>query len=544
MGIPYYFREIVHQNKQIITHIKKCDRLYLDFNSVIHTASQRVVNAKPWKNYERMEEAIFRSIVDSTYDIVHACPPAQLLYIGIDGIAPLAKMSQQRKRRHLTGLRNKLVMDFKKHNNIPFSVWDSNCITPGTDFMKRLQHFLESQFKDLPCEVIISGPNEHGEGEHKIINYIKSLGDDKCIDIIYGLDADLIMLSLTCSKSKIYLLRESSQIFTPKRGSYQNHQTFMSYKTVDIDTLKRCVGDFMMATSSSQHTPEMHRNFINDYVFICFVLGNDFLPHFPSIDIKYNGIEILCNTYKETYNELNTFAITDGHINPQFIMTFLEKLVQNEDARFKNNLKEYYEMTHIPRHFKTPLEQYTHDLDYFPIINRTAHKIVDPDSDPFWKTTYYSRFFGINNPTTNYDDICEEFVKGLVWNARYYFQGISDHSWYYKYNAAPFMVDVLNYLRKQSDLKSLFHPQNLQETQLEVSALEQLLIVLPYTSHNLIPNKHLISKIQEVENGLVHLYPVAFDIISFMKTQMWECTPLLPPIDIKKIKTLLQNTDQ
>jgi 5'-3' exonuclease len=534
MGIPYYFREIVHQNKQIITHLKKCDRLYLDFNSVIHTASQRVVNAKPWKNYERMEEAIFRSIIDSTYDIVHACPPSQLLYIGIDGVAPLAKMSQQRKRRHLTGLRNALITDFKIQNRIPHSTWDSNCITPGTEFMQRLQTFLEAHFlnneenKNI-FEVVISGPNEIGEGEHKIINYIKSLGNDKCIDVIYGLDADLIMLSLTCFKSRIFLLRESSQIFTPKRGHYNTQVSGPTFKTVDIDVLKRCVGEYMNHGKRS----------INDYVFICFILGNDFLPHFSSLDIKYDGIQILCEAYKETFNELKVFAITeDGHINAEFFMVLLEKLVQNEDARFKSNLKEYNNINYIPRQFKTPLEQYTHDLDFFPIMNKTQH--LDPDSDPFWKTTYYYKFINMRNPstTTNYDGICEDFVKGLVWNARYYFEGKSDHSWYYKYNAAPFMVDVLNYLRKQPDLNAMFAPTD-ANTNIAISSLEQLMIVLPYTSHKLIPNKCLIDKMHDVKNGLTHLYPVSFEINSFMKTQMWECTPVLQNIDISKIKTLM-----
>lgn len=541
MGIPFYFREIVKGNRHILTNLNRCNRLYLDYNSIIHTASAKVVASKAWRDYDAMEHAIFQSIIAYTHEVVGSCTPDQLLYIGIDGVAPLAKMVQQRRRRHLSAMQNGLINEFKEKNRIPYSQWDSNCITPGTTFMKRLQEVLLAHWSSLtprpPFETIISGPDEEGEGEHKIIKYIKHLGDDRFTDVIYGLDADLIMLSLTCPKGKIYLMRENTLVAGPqnRRGKHKNTDV-LSFKYVDIDTLRDCVGEHLYPQPSNNR--QNKRPYMHDYVFICFVLGNDFLPHFLALDIKYEGLETICGVYRNLHEQTGKHIIAFDeadkkyHIDHVFLDTFFQELANLEDGLIRKNIKTFFEAPYTPPPAMSPLERFVTDLNLSPLRNRK--KEIDPDNDPFWKSNYYMTFLRTkNSDICATDKICKNLVDGLTWNVDYYFNGIATNTWHYTYPTAPLIADVSRYIKKiQSSQNPPPPPQPIH-----ISAAEQLLIVLPYKSLGLLP-PHTADLIRDPMAGYAHMYPLNFHLKTFLKAQLWECTPILPPIDVPKVKAL------
>lgn len=523
MGIPYYFRQIVRSNKELLGNKPpRCNRLYLDFNSVIHMCSQKVVaQRKPCKD---LETDIFDSIIEQTYNIVSYCPPDQLLYIGVDGVAPLAKMVQQRKRRHMSSMQNALINDFKRKHNIPVADWDSNCITPGTPFMARLQKYLESHFKStqLPYEVYVSGPDQEGEGEHKIIKYIKSLGDkDPFVDVIYGLDADLIMLALTCSKPNIYLMRETSQVL-------HNAQQMTGFKYLNIDKMRKAVAFHLYGVED--------QSFMLDYVCICFILGNDFLPHNMSYDIKHQGLEALCSVYKRVHQETGQFLINhDGakyNINPTFFSELFQCLALDEEQRFKTAIQKHYDESYLPvNNGRTPLEKFMFDMNNTPLYKK--HKLIDPSLDPFWKSTYYKMFHNITPQNIKgMDALCLCYIDGIYWNVDYYFNNIFNHGWYYKYNVAPFLSDIVKYMKKTS-YTHFNHVSS--ET---ITPIEQLMMVLPFQSHKLLP-EDVQKTICNVESGIVHLYPQKFQTISFLKSQLWECIPILPKIDLPAIRSYL-----
>jgi 5'-3' exoribonuclease 1 len=175
------------------------------------------------------ETAMFKKIflyVDRLYKMVQ---PNQVLYLAVDGTAPRAKMNQQRSRRFRSAKEaEQLAADLAARENFKGKEmqseadkkrFDSNCITPGTDFMLKLslalQKWVDYKLKTDPfwmngATVIVSGPDVPGEGEHKVMDFIRESQADykktgKSSDVygpgwthvLYGLDADLIMVRTT-----------------------------------------------------------------------------------------------------------------------------------------------------------------------------------------------------------------------------------------------------------------------------------------------------------------------------------------------------------
>lgn len=196
MGIPYYFYILTKQYENILLSTINFtpDIIYFDFNGIIHPISSKNNNSNI---------TIFENLWTFINQTITNFNPREL-FICIDGIAPLAKIIQQRKRRYLS--------NYKKYIDKEQSAWDSNAITPGTCFMNELNIFMKNKIRYNTSKTIINynGSDIQGEGEHKIINYIKNCDTDKKI-LIHGLDADLIILSLMTHKKNIVLMREKEE---------------------------------------------------------------------------------------------------------------------------------------------------------------------------------------------------------------------------------------------------------------------------------------------------------------------------------------------
>lgn len=241
MGVPAYFRWISEKYSKIIMEMieKKIsynngvpvpldltepnpnnieyDNLYVDMNGLIHPCSH------PEDRLAPTSEAEMYINVTKYIDRLFACiRPRRLLYLAIDGCAPRAKMNQQRSRRFRAAMDAKeraevmndvmremseLGMHYNADKDEP--IWDSNVITPGTDFMYRLSTYVWFYILDRMNRnpawrnviVIFSDANEPGEGEHKIMQYIRTQRalpgyDPNQHHVLHGLDADLIMLAL------------------------------------------------------------------------------------------------------------------------------------------------------------------------------------------------------------------------------------------------------------------------------------------------------------------------------------------------------------
>ena len=296
----------------------------------------------------------------------------------------MAKQHQQRKRRYLSAYTNQIINEFKDHNSIPYLNWDSNQITPGTSFMINLNKYLKDYYdiNKFDYKVIVSGSDEAGEGEHKAIRYIKDQNQKQNqtnqtnpeIDVIYGLDADLIMLTLTCGVENIYLMREADP----------------NFNYIDMKRLRRNISLYLYDSEDI--------SYMYDYVVICFLLGNDFLPNIPCLKLRFNGLTILCNTYKEIYNKLQVnlvnYESNKYKINYNFIKLLVEAISKMEDKLMQEITIEYNKTTTNKPYSasSSPMEKLMNQIDDYPLKNKMTD-LIDPVNNQKWRMSYYHYLF-------------------------------------------------------------------------------------------------------------------------------------------------------
>ena len=536
MGIPTYFKYITTQYDNLIINKldKPINRLFLDLNCAIHPKAQKVLGEYPnLKNKLDLEKKIYYEVLDYIKYLLEFTQPQDLLFLAIDGVAPRAKIQQQRYRRFKAAkdLKDKKKI-YAKHSE-PFikNDWDTNAITPGTTFMTGLSKYLGLELKKVSnnIKIILSDSNDPNEGEHKIFNYIKknfNKSNDE-IDVIYGLDADLIMLSLTTFNSNIYLLREYVEF-----GNIVNKVDHSPFLYLDIYRFKNCIIEELRENGLKLSN---NNNIITDYVFLCFLMGNDFLPHTLSLAIKNGGINILLEYYLDIVDKesRNYYLININRnkysINISFFKKLIKKIAKSENDLLTIKTKDTLRSRIHHKDYKTPLEKQLHLSEYLPVFNREDDKYVDMGSFN-WRQRYYEVCFKTEFKI-DIDQICLNYLEGLHWTLNYYFQGCISYSWFYRYIHPPAMEDLKNFLEEHNN----FDINNcLVYNKIPYKPFIQLLIVLPSSSYKLLPESYRFLTTKD-ESNIIDLYPQDFKLDTFGKYQTWQCLPIIPLVEDQRI---------
>ena len=355
--------------------------MYLDMNGIVHPCSHPEDRPPP-KDEEEMMMEIFKY----TDRVVNMVRPRKLLMIAIDGVAPRAKMNQQRSRRFRSAQEAKEKEEDKAEllkmlksqggpveNPTIKKAWDSNEITPGTPFMDllaaSLRYWIAYKLNTDPAwakmKVIISDSTVPGEGEHKIMNFIRSQRsspehDPNTRHVIYGLDADLIMLGLGTHEPHFRVLREDvfAQDSKPRTCRMCGQPGHEARECTGVAKVKD--GEFDEKESASPLKPfiwlhvsilreyleaELYvpsqpfafdlERAIDDWIFMCFFVGNDFLPHLPSLEIRENGIDTLIAIWRDNIPFMGGYLTKDGHVDLERAQLILDGLAKQEDAIFR-----------------------------------------------------------------------------------------------------------------------------------------------------------------------------------------------------------------
>jgi 5'-3' exonuclease len=473
MGIPYYFYYLtIKYDNIIVKQLPKTIDIYaIDFNGIIHPEAAK----------EQNEEKLILNLWDKIKYYDKFYNPKKLM-ICIDGVAPLAKIIQQRKRRYLSFYRNKI--------DKVISTWDTNAISPGTNFMNKLDNYI----KENNEKYIFSGSTDAGEGEHKIFSLIK---EETGNIVINGLDADLIILSLISGKNNIYLMREN-------KGS-------ITY--LNINNLKKA----LISELKPKWNIENDNDLIESYCVMCSILGNDFIPHILNLNIKSGGLDKLISI-TETAIKNNGSLVENNKINQLTLSEIFNQIAETEDNDIISGVNK--EIERKPRDFTLASQE-------FAIKNKDQTLTDIYNNSKRWRYYYYRNLFDVNINNDSTSIISSNFIKGIYWTYNYYKKMDLDYTWYYPYNYPPTAKDISNYLKvniiKEIELKGEY-----------LSPKKQLLLILPIYSIDLIDEKSK-KYMTDISYGMKHLYPKEYKIQTLFKTHLWECCPILPIINIDKI---------
>ncbi|XP_035278662.1 5'-3' exoribonuclease 2 isoform X2 [Anguilla anguilla] len=658
MGVPAFFRWLSRKYSSIIVHCveeksKECngvrvpidttrpnpnevefDNLYLDMNGIIHPCTHPEDKPAP-KNEDEMMVAIFEYI-DRLFNIVR---PRRVLYMAIDGVAPRAKMNQQRSRRFRASKEGVELVEEKQRMREeviqrggylpPDEIkerFDSNCITPGTEFMdnlaKCLRYYVADRLSNDPgwrnVTVILSDASVPGEGEHKIMDYIRRQRaqpnhDPNTHHCLCGADADLIMLGLATHEPNFTIIREEFKPNKPrpcalcgqvgheikdcqgvareKQGEHDQFADTLPASEQEFIFIRLCVlREYLERelTMASLPFPFDFERSVDDWVFMCFFVGNDFLPHLPSLEIREGAIDRLVNIYKDVVHKTGGYLTENGFVNLERVELIMQavgvaednifKKRKEDDEGFKRRMKEKKKrMKAEQRPSFMPGGQFApHALggrDRPQAVQNARHaafdmrmqgrdqqnkssagpsgaldgkgmkrKADDSDSEPEpednvrlweegWKQRYYKNKFDVDVTDEAFRrKVVRSYVEGLCWVLRYYYQGCASWKWYFPFHYAPFASDF-------KDIKDLF--TEFETDTKPFKPLEQLMGVFPAASGNFLPETWRVL-MSDPDSSIIDFYPDDFALDLNGKKYAWQGVALLPFVDERRLRAALE----
>ncbi|XP_024995909.1 5'-3' exoribonuclease 3-like [Cynara cardunculus var. scolymus] len=626
MGVPRFYRWLLEKYPKIVVNVeeeddvpntngREFDNLYLDMNEIIHPCFHPEDNDILLKEasplYPETYDKVFESIFECIDRILLIVRPRKLLFMSIDGVAPRAKMNQQRTRRFRNAKDREILgkeearlrrqYDLQGRDLLSMEeseVSDSNVIAPGTEFMselsEQLQTYIRMRISNHPTwkqlKVILSDANVPGEGEHKIMSFIRHQRtcpgyNPDTSHVLYGLDTDLIMLALASHEVHFSILRHQDENVLVKDLNHQGLKDTVEqmsnleeihkrkslvkkpYQFLHVWILREYLNlDFKMMNMPENFESDSER-LIDDFIFICFFAGNDFLPQMPTLNIYEGAIDLLIQVYKEEFQNLGGYLIdvqrvndrNGGYINLKRVEKFILAVGTYEDEIFKKrsriherklrrmisedargNGEENYLavgsdgnsscIVRPPDHnviventkmLKRELKSYARERSYLYRNGRVTDLVKLGDHG--WKNRYYRyKFFAdTEQDMENMRKILvEKYAEGLCWVLLYYFSDAPSWTWFFPYHYGPFA----------SDLEGLSNTKPVLRKGLPLKPFDQLMAILPPMSANALPLSYQ-SLMTDEDSSILDFYPTEFEIDTDGKTYFWEGVCKLPFIE-------------
>lgn len=457
---------------QTILPTETVDRLFIDFNAMVHNAINEVYKSDDPEELERMysmsagywnsvADAIFEEIVD-LYDIVQ---PKRLLYIAADGPVMKAKLIQQRQR------------SFKAvGSKQPFN---RNQVKPGTDFMTSICERIRKRLKEWgqegvklnetrPHHIKFSDSYAEGEGEHKIMTELlnPSGRDRKAVDVIYSPDSDVHFLSYMHGIMRpVVIMRQVHEV------TEENKYEF-----------------FHVSKIKAQIITKLGFGSIEDFILVSCFAGNDFVPALPFAKFgDGNGFRAIVQAYKKAFGFRSAPVLfKNKSIDWELLYQYLVYLSMESEQYL---LKAAMSQQQNPDKFfneETGEDRRSKVLDW--ALTGTGKETTF--NARFFNERYKKYIFGTFHEADmkreehiNFDATQEQvhnYLEGMVWVMFYYAsQGSSvNHDWAYVFHYPPDILDLIAYLKDHASRPTWLRVPLNVTIQTPNTPLEHLLAIL------------------------------------------------------------------
>ena len=538
MGIPSFYRHLVKLNPTLIkkqSDLKSAAVLALDFNCAIYHCLSILQKKTPYKASNRIEfeDELIRSAIKYIVKLRDHVQPTDLLYVAIDGVVPMAKIRQQRMRRF------KSVWVAREEGAIKAAgvgagvgagieagaseSWDRNAITPGTAFMERLCARIEAWAKGIVGgpKIIISGVNESGEGEQKIMSYLRAVPPRGEV-VVYGLDADLIVLCLWHHQRygwSFKLLREEVEMRGGVKLTAAGEEILLYF---DINQLAEIIKAKWPVA-------------LEDYVGAMSFLGNDFVPHGLTLCIREDGIDRLMEILISTGRRLVVLGSAGSwSYDPETMRCVIAGIAARENRWVSEGVFKKLKMSAHGRPNKdaveSDVEKALNIMNSLPLSWKVERCMATRSEDGWvlnadWTDVYYKEFLW----AAEKGDAVKEWLHGIQWILNYYTGGPVDMLWYYPWYLPPLFQDIDN------TCLAAAHGRHVSGGPNPISPIAQLIMVLPVESYALLPQGLRRMPLLKPE-----FYPQKWGFFSAGRRQLWECEPMIPMLPFQFVKRLLR----
>ena len=421
--------------------------------------------------------------------------PSEYLIIAVDGVAPMAKITQQRKRRYKEKEGSKGAKD-------PKTLFDTTCITPGTRFMQLMDGYIKQFINNsmklrnniFPPNIIYSSYLTPGEGEHKIFEHIRAgqvTLQNPSANVIVGLDADLVMLTLLSDLPYLYLYNEKEDRKTGKKYD----------EIYNIDVLRDYIHKDFNVNIPENAWIDM-KTTTRDFVVMVYMVGNDFLPNIIAFDDVQKSITAMVGTYQRLGIPLTNDS---GDLNWVNLHKFIEVLARKEVPLLEYTAVQNFKypftildksVTKVHRETIEGLEEQigpasTAKLDMKKFESLWYESALEPKTE---KGKHFMKKFKLEGvPFTQMGvlDMGYQYLYGLQWILHYYQNGTKACSsrFVYPYFYSPTLTNLsvmLEYFIKNDKAPSVeLVKTNISDP--KINCIHQLIAVLPPSAWKFIP---------------------------------------------------------